>query len=128
MSELLDELRRLEVELHHPGARLDEARLRGLLHADFHEVGRSGRAYDRATVLRFLAAQGAGAEGPPDVVPDRFAVRALGPASALLTYRAAHRLPDGSLTRHTLRSSVWLRESAGWQLYYHQGTPAEVPW
>lgn len=128
MSDLLDELRRLEVELHHPGVRLDAARLQALLHADFHEVGRSGRAYDRPTVLRFLAEQGESAEGPPDVVPDAFAMRELGPAAALLTYRAAHRQPDGSLTRHTLRSSVWLREAAGWQLYYHQGTPAEVGW
>lgn len=128
MSELLNELRRLEVELHHPGVRLDEARLQALLHADFHEVGRSGRAYDRPTVLRFLAEQAVSAEGPPDVVPDQFAVHALGPASALLTYRAAHRQPDGSLTRHTLRSSVWRLEAAGWQLFYHQGTPAGVAW
>ena len=54
--------------------------------------------------------------------------RVLGPASALLTYRAAHRQPDGSLTRHTLRSSVWRLEAEGWQLFYHQGTPAEVVW
>ncbi|MEO6280527.1 DUF4440 domain-containing protein [Roseateles sp.] len=128
MIGLLSELRRLEIGLHHPGVRLDEARLRALLHADFREVGRSGRAYDLATVLRFLAEQGASAEGPPDVVHDRFTVRALGPASALLTYRSAHRLPDGTLTRHTLRSSVWLREAESWQLFYHQGTPAEVAW
>lgn len=125
---LLEVLSCLEVELHHPGVRLGEARLQALLHADFHEVGRSGRAYDRPTVLCFLAEQGASAESPPAVVPDCFAVRELGPACALLTYRAAHRLPDGSLTRHTLRSSVWLREAGGWQLYYHQGTPAEVAW
>jgi len=124
----LDELARLEVELHHPGVRLNEARLQALLHADFHEVGRSGRAYGRATVLRFLAEQGRSVEGPPRVVPDQFAVRTLGPAAALLTYRAAHRLPDGSLTRHTLRSSVWVHEGDTWQLLYHQGTPADVAW
>jgi hypothetical protein len=127
-DDLLDALRRLEVELHHPGARLDDARLQALLHADFHEVGRSGRAYDRPTILRFLAEEGRSVEGPPHVVPDQFAVRTLGPAAALLTYRAAHRLPDGSLTRHTLRSSVWVREGEGWQMLYHQGTAAELPW
>lgn len=128
MSELLNELRQLEMELHHPGVRLDKARLQALLHAGFHEVGRSGRAYDRPTILRFLAAQGRSAEGPPDVVPDQFAVHVLGPDAALLTYRAALRQADGSLTRHTLRSSVWRREAGGWQLFYHQGTAAEVPW
>jgi hypothetical protein len=127
-DDLVDTLRRLEVELHHPGVRLDEARLQALLHADFHEVGRSGRAYDRPTILRFLAEQGRRDEGPPSVEPDQFAVRPLGPSAALLTYRAAHRQPDGSLTRHTLRSSVWVREGEVWQMLYHQGTAAEIPW
>jgi len=128
MSDWLGELQALEVALHHPGVRLDEARVSALLHADFHEVGRSGRAYDRPTILRFLAEQGRSTEGPPSVVSDQFAVRPLGPAAALLTYRAAHRQPDGSLTRHTLRSSVWVREGSAWQMLYHQGTAAETPW
>jgi hypothetical protein len=128
MDELLDELTRLEVELHHPGVRLDVARVAALLHADFHEVGRSGRAYDRPTIVRLLPEQGRSADGPPSVVPDAFAVRPLGPDAALLTYRAAHRQPDGALTRHTLRSSVWVRESGRWQMLYHQGTAAETAW
>jgi len=128
MNDLLSELRALEVELHHPGVRLDEARVQQLLHADFHEVGRSGRAYDRPTILRFLAEQGRSVEGPPSVMPDQFVVRSLGPTAALLTYRAAHRQPDGSLTRHTLRSSIWVREGGTWQMLYHQGTAAETPW
>ena len=127
-NELLKELQALEVALHHPGVRLDEARVNALLHADFHEVGRSGRAYDRPTIVRFLGEQGRSAEGPPQVVPDQFAVRVLGPDAALLTYRAAHRQPDGTLTRHTLRSSVWVREDGAWQMLYHQGTAAETPW
>jgi hypothetical protein len=128
MNDLLNELQGLEVELHHPGVRLDAARLELLLHADFHEVGRSGRAYDRPTILRFLAEQGLSVEGPPSVVADGFAVRALGPTAALLTYRAAHREPDGSLARHTLRSSIWVREAHTWQMLYHQGTAAETVW
>jgi len=128
MNDLLSELQRLEIELHHPGVRLDDARLQQLLHADFQEVGRSGRRYDRPTILRFLAEQGRSAEGPPDVVPDQFNVHQLGPAAALLTYRAAHRQADGSLTRHTLRSSIWRHGAEGWQLFYHQGTAAEVAW
>jgi hypothetical protein len=55
MSTLLAELQALEVELHHPGVACDFARLEELLHTDFHEVGRSGRRYDRATVLHFLS-------------------------------------------------------------------------
>lgn len=128
MSDLLTELHRLESELHHPGVRLDEARLQALLHADFHEVGRSGRGYDRATIVRFLAEQGRSAAYPEDIVPDQFALRSLGANAALLTYRSAHRHPDGTLTRHTLRASVWVNDGDGWQLLYHQGTPADAPW
>ena len=107
---LLDTLRALEVELHHPGVRSSAERLSQLLHPDFHEVGRSGRQYDRETIIRWLR------------------VAPIAPDAALLTYRSAHRQQDGSLAHHTLRSSLWLKTSQGWQMRYHQGTPAAQPW
>ncbi|EJE53169.1 hypothetical protein PMI14_02068 [Acidovorax sp. CF316] len=124
MNALLATLQALEVELHHPGVRCDAQRLAQLLHTDFHEVGRSGRQYDRATVVRFLGEQVA----PPPVLSDHFAVQALGPGIALLTYRSALRRPDATLENHTLRSSVWVQQDALWQLLYHQGTPAAELW
>ena len=124
MTSLLSELQALETELHHPGAPCTPQRLEQLLHPAFDEVGRSGNAYSRAVVLSFLAAQ---QEAPP-VVPDAFLLVQLAPDVALLTYRSAHRQADGTLANHTLRSSVWVRSPAGWQLRYHQGTPAAQPW
>lgn len=121
---LLNELQALEVELHHPGARCSRARLEQLLHPDFHEVGRSGRAYDRETVVGYLASL----EAHPSVASDGFAVVRLGAEVALLTYRSAHVAPGGALAQHTLRSSVWVRSAGGWQLRYHQGTPAAAAW
>lgn len=121
---LLATLQALEVELHHPGVRCDAQRLDQLLHPDFHEVGRSGRPYDRATVVRFLGEQVAF----PPVISDDFALQALGPGIALLSYRSALRRPDATLENHTLRSSVWVLHGALWQLIYHQGTPAADPW
>ncbi|MDN3921372.1 nuclear transport factor 2 family protein [Roseateles violae] len=123
-SLLLQELQALEVELHHPGVRCSAERLEQLLHPDFHEVGRSGRRYERTTIVRFLAAQTA----HPEVEPGEFAVALLGGSCALLTYRSAHRQADGSLGHHTHRASIWIRGSAGWQLRYHQGTPAAEAW
>lgn len=117
-------LRALEVELHHPGVRCSAERLAELMHPDFDEVGRSGRIYTRETVSRFLLSQA----HPPAVVPDLFRLVLLAPDVALLTYRSAHRQDDGSLTLHTLRSSVWTRSPQGWQLRYHQGTPAAETW
>ena len=124
MSTLLSKLRALEIELHHPGARCSRERLEQILHAEFHEVGRSGREYDKATVVAFLESQAA----HPAVESGEFKIVQLGPAQALLTYRSAHRRSDGTLTSHTLRASVWIRESSVWQLRYHQGTPAASVW
>lgn len=117
---LLPELTQLEVELHHPGVRCSAQRLGQLLHPEFHEVGRSGRRYDRATVIGFLATQ----DAPPAVESWDFVATLLGPGCALLTYQSAQRQPGGALGLHTHRSSLWRRGAEGWQLFYHQGTPA----
>jgi hypothetical protein len=45
---------------------------------------------------------------------------------ALLTFESATVAPDGALSHGARRASVWLHGEAGWQLSYHQGTPAEV--
>ena len=124
MNPLLQELQSLEVELHHPGVRCSRARLELLLHPDFHEVGRSGRMYSRETVVGHLAAQ----RSHPVVASDSFALSELGSGVALLTYRSAHVEADGRRVNHTLRSSVWIETAAGWQLRYHQGTPAAQAW
>lgn len=124
VSVLLQELQSLEVELHHPGVRCNRERLEQLLHPEFHEVGRSGRTYGRESIVNHLAAQ----QTQPVVVSDSFAVSQLAPGVALLTYRSAHVESEGKLVHHTLRSSVWLKASAGWQMRYHQGTPAQAAW
>lgn len=124
MTNLLKELQTLEVELHHPGVRCSRERLNQLLHPEFHEVGRSGRCYTRETIVNFLVTQ----ESQPSVVPDAFSVAELGPGLALLTYRSAHLEHGDTLVHHTLRSSIWVKTDAGWQLRYHQGTPAAETW
>ncbi len=124
MPPLLQELQTLEVELHHPGVRCSRERLEELLHPEFHEIGRSGRSYDRETIVNFLAAQ----DSHPTVDSREFSVSALGPGIALLTYRSAHVEGDKHLVNHTLRSSIWLKASTGWQLRYHQGTASAETW
>ena len=54
-QDLLQLLIRLESEFHHAGQLPAPARLERLLHPDFHEVGRSGNAYDRQTVVDYLS-------------------------------------------------------------------------
>lgn len=121
---LLKELKVLEHELHHPGAPCSRGRLEALLHPDFHEVGRSGCPYDRETVIRYLVSL----ETWPDVAVDNHTLDVVSHDCALLTYRSADRSQQGVLSRHTLRSSLWLRVNGQWRLFYHQATPAKDSW
>lgn len=124
MTALLGVLRALETELHHPGRPCTRARLEQLLHAGFHEIGRSGQPYDRATVIAWLA----GLPPPQPVLSDGFRLEQPAPGIALLHFRSALQLPDGRRTQHTLRMSLWTETADGWQLRYHQGTPAAQAW
>jgi hypothetical protein len=62
---------------------------------------------------------------PTKVHAENFRLVVLTPVVGLLTYRSAHIAPSGELERPTNRSSVWMREPTGWQMVFHQGTPAE---
>jgi hypothetical protein len=120
MPLLADELRVLEAELHHPGVNCSRERLEQLLHPGFHEIGRSGQAYSRDTVLNYLASQ----PGPTALEAGDYAAHWLSENCALLTYRSVHQSTEGPSTQAALRSSIWLKTGQGWQLFFHQGTPA----
>lgn len=126
LAALTAELRALELQLHLPAVRSDAAALARLLHADFTEIGRSGRAYTRAEMVAHLL-EPDDAQPPVTIVADAFVLSELAPGAALLNYRSAHRTADGGLQRHTLRSSLWLHTPQGWQLRFHQGT-ATADW
>jgi hypothetical protein len=121
VATLLPLLQSLEIELHRPVARSDAARLDALLHADFIEIGRSGRRYSKADIIARLVEEATHAI----VVSDRFELRVLSDDLALLNYRSAHACADGTLERATLRSSLWERGAEGWQMRFHQGTATD---
>ena len=111
-------LQDLEEELHRPEVRKDVARLNELLHRDFEEFGRSGRRYDRASVLQEFSQ---GVDAAP-IHAANFAVVQLSAEAALLTYETAHVASSGEHFRRSLRASVWVHTSEGWRLRFHQGT------
>ena len=53
-DELLQHLKKLEIELHQPSVRTNVKRLDDLLHDSFAEIGRSGRTYSKADILAEL--------------------------------------------------------------------------
>lgn len=122
--ELVSTLSELEADLHRPEVRGSAPRVNALLHADFEEIGRSGQYWSRDAIVEKLLAEAT----PAEVVAYKYVATELQPGVALLTYRAAHRQTDGSLSRHTLRSSLWVRIGDRWQMRYHQGTAAAETW
>ena len=119
INALLTELQALETELHRGETRADVARLDALLHDDFLEIGRSGRIHDKATTFASPPAGGGGVT----LIADRFDATLLAEDVALLTYRSAQVHDDGRQDAFTLRASLWMRSSRGWQVRLHQGTP-----
>ena len=120
MDDLLAELTALETELHHPGATCTRERLERLLHADFHEVGRSGTRYTRQTVIDFLVDR----PSPPRVLAYDHRIERLSEGVVLLHFASHGIAADGTRHNAALRMSVWRHTALGWQLSYHQGTPA----
>ncbi len=105
-------LRTLEERLLDPEVRRDSRQVAALLTEDFREFGKSGRAYDRESILALLAA-----EAPQVISVEEFTAELLGPEAALTTWIS--RTADGKRAR---RSSVWVYRQGRWQLLFHQGT------
>ena len=91
-------------------------RLEELLAPDLVEIGSSGRRWDREGIIAALADEERAA-----VRIEEFAVRLMGPAVALVTYRSVQESGAGS-PAIALRSSIWRRDDAGWRLAFHQAT------
>lgn len=108
-----DDVIGLEQALLSDAVRGDKARVDLILHPEFTEVGASGRLWSRARMLASIAPF----ENPVSfelVGTDQISTDAI-----LVRWRSRTR---GAVV---LRSSLWVRTSAGWKLRFHQGTPAE---
>lgn len=114
---MLAEVVSLELALLHPATRAARREVERLLHADFREVGASGRAWERDSVLAALAA----APGETVVATD-VSARHVAADVVLITYRATHRGREPGVS---LRSSLWCRGEDGWRVLFHQGTPVD---
>jgi len=106
----------LELALWRPETRYDRGFMEQVLAPGFIEFGRSGRVYDRESVLDATAHPFSASVGP-------MTVRSLTDEVALVTYVSAAEYGEGG-TERANRSSIWRRSAAGeWLLEFHQGTP-----
>jgi hypothetical protein len=104
------ERRLLDAEVRSSAESLD-----ALLDPEFREVGASGRIWDRESVIRSLAAEGASTEPIRD---EGMEGRSLAADLVLLSY-----LSD-SAGRRAHRTSLWRHDGSRWRLLHHQGTLA----
>lgn len=117
-GEEIETLRGMEDDLWREETRFEIPYMERLLAEDFIEIGRSGRIYDRATILA------APRQAIDVVLPlPNFRVRVLSDAVVQITYDSCVTSDNGPLYAH--RSSIWTREAGGWKLRFHQGTPYE---
>ncbi len=114
-AQLLVHLIELEIALMRNAGSAGAEEAAGLLHPQAEEIGRSGRSYDRAALLRLLA------DSDPSTrdlsQPSGFALCRLGEGLAQLRYRSER---EGAATE---RSSLWQLHEGSWRLRFHQGTP-----
>jgi hypothetical protein len=120
-EDLMTVLRGLEERLLTPEVRGSRAAAGALIGDDFLEFGSSGSVYDKAAILAGLEE-----ERDDGIAVERqtshWIIRELGPDTALITYRVRRReVPDGSWEA-SLRSSIWRRAGASWEMVFHQGT------
>lgn len=115
-AQLLAHLTELEIALMRNAGPEGAGEAEALLHPLAEEVGRSGRCYDRAALLRLLAEADPATRDASQ--PSGFALRRLGEGLAQLRYRSER---AGASTE---RSSLWQLHEGSWRLRFHQGTPA----
>jgi hypothetical protein len=116
---ILEGLKRREPIFHRPEFGTTRADFENMMHADFWEIGASGRRYSREYVLDELEKRH---QHPhTDIWETReFHCRLLAPDLYLLTYTLIQ-----DRIRKTRRATIWQHTDLGWKIVFHQGTVVE---
>ena len=117
----MEDLVKLEKELHEPTVRKNRKRLDQLLHDSFTEIGRSGVLFDKNQIMSSLSS-----ESSHSVWSQDYTTQTIDDELVLLTYRSAHVEANMTLSRFSRRASLWRLTGLGWQMIYHQGTPTDA--
>jgi hypothetical protein len=119
-TDLAAHLEELERELHVHVIRVS-ARASELLADDFVEFGRSGRVFNKESIIAAMAQE---APGPRLSTATDFKVVNISTDAALVTYRT---IQNAEPKIFSLHSSIWRRHNDRWQMMFHQGTHGPVP-
>jgi hypothetical protein len=106
----------LEKNLHTFEVRSNAAKIASLLSPDFFEFGSSGTSWKREDILKRLPDE----NGNTKIESKNFKATPLTPEVVLVTYISIR--IQASIKTEFLRSSIWRKNSDGWQMEFHQGT------
>lgn len=110
----------LERELHDGGVRANVKRLEELLSPSFFEFGSSGTIWTLEMTLKKLPEE----KRSFSIESENYKAVELSDGVVLVTYVTKITGQDGA--REALRSSIWRKNSIGWQIEFHQGTPRKA--
>jgi hypothetical protein len=116
---ILEELKAREPIFHRPEFGTMRADYESMMHADFWEIGASGRCYSREFILAELERRRQH-PGEDLWVTSDFHCRELAIGLYLLTYALTQ-----NKIRRTRRTTLWQRTEVGWKILFHQGTIVE---
>jgi hypothetical protein len=108
---LREQIRELEERHLNPEVRSSKEELAKILADEFTEIGSSGRMINKADCMNRELSQ-------DNMSLHQFDMQILAPDIVLTTYFLENR----TISRNTLRSSIWKQIDGKWQLYFHQGT------
>ena len=108
---LREQIRELEERHLNPEVRGSKEELAKILADEFTEIGSSGRMINKADCMNRELSQ-------DNLSLYQFDMKILAPDIVLTTYFLENR----TISRNTLRSSIWKQIDGKWQLYFHQGT------
>jgi glyoxylase I family protein len=116
-EELSKHIRELELELLSPDTRRNPAELDKLIDNNFVEIGKSGKVWNKKSVIDALLNE-------PDtrITITDFSLTKISEDVVLAIYKAYHNHLEDNTSIMSIRSSVWKLSNAGWKIIFHQGT------
>ena len=118
--DLFNHIKDLEQSLHSETLRSNSDKAASLFHPQFKEIGRSGRQFDKSSILRLMREESFEEE---KVYSRDYQLQSIGDELVQLTYKSAIKNSQGQLTAFSIRSSLWQKQGDKWLLRFHQGTP-----
>lgn len=88
------------------------------IHDEFIEFGKSGQVFDKSSVIAYL--NNLDADRKIDI--HSFKIKIIKKDLILANYISY----DKEIEVKALRTSIWIKESSDWKLYFHQGTATKM--